>query len=231
MNYLIHAYEPRLWYVNEFLIPSMIDQGIKREDINVLVDDGSLGNLKATMESFKNLPDDDSVTWHLQDDICICSDFADVTKKLEDKFTIVCGYCYCREAYEAIKKVGKVKPKDMWYSFPCTMIPNKVAIKCSEWFYDTAQFLPEFNNWVTENKYDDAFFKEFIFRKYSNGSLNVINYIPNLVDHIDYLIGGSTVNKEREKWYKQTRAAYFNDKRLVDQLAIRLEERKTEENQ
>ena len=228
MNYLIHAYEPRLWYVNEFLMPSMINQGIKKEDINIFTDDGSLGNLKAAMESFKNLPDDDSATWHLQDDICISSDFAKVTRNYENEYAIVCGYCYCRDEYSIIKKGGEVGAKDMWHSFPCIMIPNKIAIECSEWFYSDALYRPEFKEWVDENKYDDAFFKKFIEENYQRLGVKIINYIPNLVDHIDYLIGGSTVNKEREKWYKQSRAAWFSDRHLIDKLTVRLEERKME---
>ena len=70
--------------------------------------------------------------------------------------------------------------------------------------------------------------KKFIEENYHRLGVKIINYIPNLVDHIDYLIGGSTVNKEREKWHKQSRAAWFSDRHLVDKLTMRLEERKME---
>ena len=33
MKYMIHTCEARLWYVEEYLIPSMLKQGIKEDDI------------------------------------------------------------------------------------------------------------------------------------------------------------------------------------------------------
>ena len=37
-NYLIHACLEREWYVKEYLVPSMVAQGIKTGNINVYVD-------------------------------------------------------------------------------------------------------------------------------------------------------------------------------------------------
>ena len=39
MNYMIHAAPPRMWYVEEFLIPALLAQGIRREEILVALDD------------------------------------------------------------------------------------------------------------------------------------------------------------------------------------------------
>ena len=48
----------------------------------------------------------------------------------------------------------------------------------------------------------------------------VLNTTINLVDHVDYLIGGSIANKIRSE--KETHAAYFEDKYLVKKLEEKL---------
>ena len=53
MRYLIHACPQRLWYVNDYLIPSMLLQGVKRDDIEVWNDADGRGNLTSCMESFR----------------------------------------------------------------------------------------------------------------------------------------------------------------------------------
>ena len=45
---------------------------------------------------------------------------------------------------------------------------------------------------------------------------DVLNLKPNLVDHVDYLIGGSVVNKVRAE--KETHAVHFDDTNLVTKL-------------
>ena len=52
MKYMIHLTPKREWYVNEYLIPSMIKQGIKREDIIKWNDDKGYG--KGLYEIFKH---------------------------------------------------------------------------------------------------------------------------------------------------------------------------------
>ena len=48
-KYLIHACPKRMWYVQEYLVPSLLKQGIYESDISVYNDIDGLGNLKACM--------------------------------------------------------------------------------------------------------------------------------------------------------------------------------------
>ncbi len=75
-KYMIHACLARMWYVEEFLIPSMLEQGIEWESITIWNDAQRRGNLIACMDSFLSLAGSDGGTWHLQDDVIICRDFA-----------------------------------------------------------------------------------------------------------------------------------------------------------
>ena len=50
-----------------------------------------------------------------------------------------------------------------------------------------------------------------------------VNQGFNLIDHIDYLIGGSIVNKERQVTI--TSAAYFQEPELIEQLKDKLEKK------
>lgn len=219
-KYLIHVYAPRRWYVDEFLIPSMIEQGIKQENIDIFCDDGTYGNLNACMMSFEQMGDT-GATWHLQDDILISHDFKDVTESFaNDDETVVCGYCYERDTY---KRTGSVDPVHMWFSFPCILIPNRLASGCAKWFYDEGRFDCRYQHWIQANKFDDSAFRTYMVQ--FNTYWHCVNLDPNIVDHVDYLIGGSIVNKEREKRYPQSRALYFKDQYLVDQLEKRLEDR------
>ena len=49
---------------------------------------------------------------------------------------------------------------------------------------------------------------------------DVLNLKPCLVDHVDYLIGGSVVNNNRKE--KNVRAVWFDSLDLVDELEERL---------
>ena len=51
-KYLIHAMPKRMWYVEKYLIPSMIEQGIAKENIRVYNDEKGEGNLRACLNAF-----------------------------------------------------------------------------------------------------------------------------------------------------------------------------------
>ena len=71
-------------------------------------------------------------------------------------------------------------------------------------------------------KCDDNFFKEYM--KIYHRDEMVLNLDPNLVDHVDVLIGGSIVNQYRgDEW---VRSQYFRDQYLVDELEKELLKRK-----
>ena len=54
-KYMIHACPQRMWYVTEFLVPSMLEQGIPEADITIWNDTEKRGNLAACMAAFESL--------------------------------------------------------------------------------------------------------------------------------------------------------------------------------
>ena len=75
---------------------------------------------------------------------------------------------------------------------------------------------------MRSKKHDDTLFHMFVEDYYPN--VNIFNLTPNLVDHVDYLIGGSIINYIRDE--KETPALYFYDKSVVAELKERLKQDK-----
>lgn len=219
MQYMIHAAPPRMWYVDGYLVPSMVEQGIPREDIEVWNDTDGRGNLFACLDSFAECGKRDGGTWHLQDDVLICRDFAKRTAELVGN-EVINGFA-CRN-FENMMHKGRVPAAFMWYSFPCTYIPNPIAEDFVEWFYREARHRDCYREAISKKKSDDWFFKDYM--REVNGHVHVINLVPALVDHVDYLIGGTLVNPQRT--FKVNRAANFPDPDLVDALAAEMKNRK-----
>jgi hypothetical protein len=71
---------------------------------------------------------------------------------------------------------------------------------------------------------DDWAFRTWLREHHKNET--VLNLAPNLVDHIDYLIGGGSGKKKRDTI---CRAKYFEDLDLVEELSHGLDnnERRT----
>ena len=210
-NYVIHACPERMWYVDEFLVPSMRQQGIEPD---ICCDTDHIGNLESCMQIFQSMPNDKDGTWHLQDDVVICRNFKGLTDQYNNG--IVCAF-----TQTASTKVGNVIPEHMWWSFPCIRIPNQIARECADWFYTFSKKQARYYEWVQMQKCDDNFFKEFLKTKYPNKT--VLNLKPNLVDHIDWMIGGSMVNQYRGN--VRVQAQYFNDKDLVIKLCEKIKVR------
>ena len=217
MRYIIHACPQRMWYVVKYLAPSMRIQGIT--DYEIICDYQGLGNLESCMNIFGGMPDDDGGAWHLQDDVIICHNFKELTELYDED--IVCGYVYKANHSD---KIGYVPVDFMWYSFPCIYIPNQIARGCAEWFYNLGNDNPEYNCRIETNKYDDWFFREYVTLHYPDAK--ILNLVPNPVDHIDYLLGGSVINKTRGSM--QTRAFHFKDADLVDKLEEKLNKQRKE---
>lgn len=214
-KYIIHACPNRMWYVNSCLVPTMKQQGIKNIDIRC--DDEYLGNLESCMKIFASMNDNDEGSWHLQDDVIICHNFKELTERHDSG--IVCGFTSPRSA-----NIGIVRVEQMWWSFPCIRIPDRIARECAEWYYSFAKNYAKYYEWVHMNKCDDNFFWEFMKQKYPDAE--ILNLTPNLVDHVDFVLGGSIVNTYRGN--AQMRAAYFEDGYLVDNLVKELEENRNE---
>ena len=212
-KYLIHAVPKRLWYVNEYLIPSMVAQGIDVDNISVYTDENRDGNLKACMYAFATVDDDLKGTWHLQDDVLICKDFRAITEALD--FGLVCGFSSA--LYDGPGRIGAVKAQDMWFSFPCIRIPNQYALNCSDFVLNDIIGNPVYREFWKDGVNDDWAFRMYV-NTYRKDAM-AINLAPNLVEHVDYLIGGTANGKERES---QCRAQYWKDEDLVEQLAQNL---------
>ena len=212
-NYLIHTCKERLWYVNDYLIPSMVKQGIDRRHIAIQADILKRGNLENCMQAFMECRSDGG-TWHLQDDVLIRRDFKEQTERLDDG--IVCGIA-TRYDRDRTDKIGNVTVDGMWYSFPCIRIPNEIARGCAEWYYSQIVNNPVYAAKVKEQKHDDEIFRMYVKLKCKN--IQIINAVPNLVEHIDWLIGGSIVNTHRSD---RVQALYFNDDELVKEWEVKL---------
>ena len=212
-KYMIHTYPARLWYVNDYLIPSMQEQGI--DDIEIWNDWQGVGNLLSFVASMAECGERSGGIWHLQDDVIISSDFAKVTQ--ENDTGIVCGYCH-DDFGPFVSVFGSVPARFMWNSFPCIRIPNETAGDFARWYLHTARKLPKYRKWVASQKHDDGFFHDFIDEYYTG---KVLNLKPNIVEHVDFLIGGSSINQWRQK---ESRAEYFPEPEKVEQLKKRLQD-------
>lgn len=230
MKYMIHSCNKRLWYVKKYLIPSMIKQGIKEENIILWNDSESWGNLSSWLKSCEYIRDNEDITWgiwHLQDDVLICHDFKNITEEFYDinREMIRCGFV--ADTWGRISKAywGFQSSDHMWLSFQCIYIPNQYIVEFLEWFKYKTKVLKELQDRVATGKQDDFIFYRFMKSRHKNEL--VFNIKPNLVEHIDYLIGGSVASEDRV--IKINKSAYFNDNILVDNLELLLQERYKDE--
>lgn len=209
-KYMIHTCPARLWYVEEHLLPSLLQQGILQDDIIVYNDSEHDGNLMSTLKSFRSLPANGQ-TWHLQDDVIISNKFASITEYCSPVYNIVSGFC---SIYDD-DTIGGVKPHDMWYSFQCIRIDNRLAHEFISWVKHEDEINRHFVQ-ISNNMFDDALFKDFM--KDMHPDANCFNMCPNLVEHIDDLIGGSTLVLRKEKM----KSKFWNEPELVIELKKRL---------
>jgi len=216
-RYMIHACPQRMWYVEEFLMPSLTAQGIAEADITLYVDTDHLGCLEACMDSFSKVPDDDKGTWHLQDDILIARDFKVMTERWEGNH-VACGHCFGLHK-DLSKHTGLVDVTEMWFSFPCIFIPNKIARAFTVWWYKTGKEDPQFESQRQAKRYDDTLFS--IYMQWFQPNCRVYNIVPNLVAHVDYLIGGTVANEE----IRNVPELFWQDTELIEKLRKDIESR------
>lgn len=220
---MIHSCNKRLWYVRDFLIPDLVAQGFARENIIIWNDDEGIGCLKSWCKSClwicEHMPINDGV-WHLQDDILIASDFVARIKNMP-KHIICNGFVYADSSNARLKnicnKTGLQTVKDYWFSFPCCYIPNKYIHGFIDWFYQDVLSTDKYISKVQAGLYDDFFFWQYMKIKHKNN--HILNVVPNLVQHIDYMIGGSA-NNINKKWHKT--AFYWNEPECEKDLEKRI---------
>lgn len=216
-EYLIHACPVREWYVEDYLIPSMVEQGISRNHIEVWMDRQQDGCLFSCMKCFAEYGKRGGGRWHLQDDVVISKRFRELTEAHDEG--VVAGFF--REDWQSgTPQAGNVPAVYLWNSFQCIRIPDEVIRECAEWFFMDALYQDIYREAVETNKMDDSLFHDF-FTNYRTGDM-VLNLKPNIVDHVDYLIGGSVINQSRGK---AARADLWEDLGEVEELKAKLARR------
>ena len=212
IKYMIHAVPKRMWYVTDFLIPSMKAQGIKESEIHVWLDDKKWGNLKSffrSMEWVRDNCDNDSGIWHLQDDVLISSDFKERTDLIGG-----CAYGFCNDFFNPVTKdfVGFVPIEQAWSSFQCVRIPNSYAGEFIEWYRQNKHHMIVWGL-ANRNECDDTLFNFFLQDWHREDPIT--NIAPNLVEHVDFLIGGTTLSN----YNGMTLSYYWGEDNLVFSLA------------
>lgn len=213
MKIIIHTCDRRLWYVCEFLVPALRAQGIEPEIHN---DNEHRGNLWAYIDSFRSLSAGTQGTWHLEDDVFPCRDFARIAKLYDDGIVHGFFHRFGKEQFEP----GWVPVEKAGYSFPCFRMPDRLAVEFAEWFVSDAQCREENRRWVVEGRHIDSFMLNFLRERHPGE--RVFNLKPSIVEHIDDLIGGSVINQNRGE---KCRAEYFGDNESIEELRVKLASR------
>ena len=213
-KYMIHSCNQRKWYVDKYLVPSMLEQNIDEEDILIYLDSSNDGCLQSFINSIQNLSEEGD-TWHLQDDVLVCSDFKVKTEQLYEA-ELVCGFASKYDAEAAIPGV-QFGIDNIWFSFPCIRISNSILKHFAIWFSSYVQNDNRFKSWITMRKHDDLLFRYFVQNYYKD--IKGLNVAPNLVEHVDWLIGESIVNRGRDSCI---RSLYWNEEYLVNSLKKKL---------
>ena len=218
MKYIIHTHIKRQNYVDNYLIPSLEKQGIDSDDIFVVFDDGTNGNLKSFLYSLKSILtipvlNEEKGIWHLQDDVIISKDFKKKCEMYAKKDMIINGFVSNNYNKNALKYTGKQPVKYMWLSMPCIYIPNKYVSEFLTWIDNVRNLeVNDYKKRYKSNRHDDFFM--YMFMQEVHGNESCYNLKPNLVDHIDYIIGNS-INKPRKE---QVRGFYYKNLDLVEKL-------------
>ena len=218
-KYMIHSCNDRQWYVDEYLVPSMAEQGIQKDDIIIWQDKKCVGNLASFVASCRWISDNlepYESTWHLQDDVVLSPKFKETAERKYDGF----ANAFCNEKFdgERTNYIGVTTPSGMWFSFQCILIPNIIAGRFAKWFDDgeAERLYPKF---VASGKCDDSLFRFYTMSNEPN--VPAVNIYPCIVDHIDYLIGGTIINKQRDGKFRK---AYWRDSDgLLDRAVADLE--------
>ena len=109
----------------------------------------------------------------------------------------------------------------MWFSFPCIRIPDVVA-RCFAFHFKNSK-TDIYDKYKKRGTGDDACFRRYIRKCLP--SIKFINANPNLVDHIDYLIGGSSSPLKADNT-KPSPAIYF-DEEITKRLKLQLSKYKS----
>ena len=197
-----------------YLIPRLLNQPYV-DEVFVWCDEEKKGNLYSCMDSFRHIPEDwHGATWHMQDDVIIARNFFERVT-IAEKDEIVCGFCCPR--FNSNLTRGYSDPEHMWYSFPCIRIPDDIARECGEWFFGKVYGSPVYRSLTMHGNRDDQVFKKFLEEEHPD--IPIYHMKPCMVEHVDWLLGGSMANKDRKKI---ATAMWFEDGDLVNELERRI---------
>ena len=204
---MVHACPKRMWYVEGFLVPELERQGA--DEIEIFNDTEGLGNLRACMKAFASCAGNGG-TWHIQDDVLLCRDFVERCREHDDGVV----YGFCNEAFtDDPLQTGRVSVEDAWHSFQCIRIPDAYARECAAWLDGPGKTSGLYPIWIKSGKMDDDVFRTFLIDQH--GRETVENLKPNLVEHVDWIVGGSVLHPWRGYI---ARAYWWDDEDLVKEL-------------
>ena len=207
MKVLIHACPKRMWYVEGWLVPELQRQGA--DSVEIWNDTDGAGNLAACMASFAARTGDGG-TWHIQDDVILARDFVERCREHDEG--VVYGFC-CEAFTDDPRQTGRVSVADAWHSFQCVRIPDAYARECAAWLETDGTAQTDYPLWIRSGKMDDSVFRTFLLEKH--GRETVENLKPCLVDHVDFILGGSVLHPWRGYI---ARATFWDDEDMVREL-------------
>lgn len=216
IEFIIHACPARLDYVNTCLVPSIEDIGIHRESILIFNDENGIGCLESFIRScafIKEAIGPYGGLWHLQDDVILSNRFASFRMNHPDlQNVVVNGFVHKAFNPKEYRLIGLQPVKNYWMSFPCIYIPNRLICEFYDWFNEEVIVKGKYARYYYANKYDDFFF--WTFMKMRHGNEVIYNCAPNLVNHIDYLLGGSQINEH----HAERTLAYYWDEPIPEKI-------------
>lgn len=195
----------------------MTEQGIPPDAIEVWMDNKGMGNLISCMKSFEEYGKRGNGRWHLQDDVVISRDFREKTEQYDEG--IVSGFMRI-EWQTLTPQAGRVPAVYHWNSFQCIRIPDKYIAECAEWFFSDAQWRDTYAETVASNKCDDSMWYDFLTECHIEET--VTNLKPSIVDHVDFLLGGSVINQWRGHY---ARGDLWEDEVAYENLKAKLARR------
>lgn len=195
----------------------MVEQGIQRGNIEVWMDRNRDGCLLSCMKCFREYGKRNGGRWHLQDDVCISSDFREKTEA--NDAGVVSGFM--RTDWQSLSPMsGRVPAVYHWNSFQCVRIPDKYVGECAEWLFTDAAYRDQYKELVDSNKGDDSIWYDFLIENHLEDY--VLNLNPSIVEHVDFLIGGSVINKWRGY---AARGDLWEDEKAIEELKGKLARR------
>ena len=98
---------------------------------------------------------------------------------------------------------------------PCIRIPGEIFSHFREWM-NSRETQTKFRHYIMENKHDDVLFQQFLVEQYPK--IVGLNLAPNLVNHIDHLLGGSLINQNRGRDTEYIMSRYWDEPELLEEI-------------